>query len=99
MAPPATPPARPRPPLPPIAQAALLLDLDGTLLDIAPTPEAVVVPPGLIACLRSLRAVLGGALAVISGRPVEQIDALLPDAVHAIAGEHGGAIRHAPFET
>jgi trehalose 6-phosphate phosphatase len=84
------------PGLPPLARAALLLDLDGTLLDIAPTPEAVVVPPGLIASLRALRTRLGGALAMISGRPVEQIEALLPDAVTAIVGEHGAAIRPAP---
>jgi len=98
MAPPAPPPAGPPPTLPPIAHAALLLDLDGTLLDIAPTPDAVVVPPDLIASLRALRTRLDGALAVISGRPVEQVEALLPDAVQAIAGEHGGAIRHAPGE-
>ncbi len=84
--------------LPPIARAALLLDLDGTLLDIAPTPDAVVVPPGLIASLRTLRGRLDGALAVISGRPVEQVEALLPDTAQAIAGEHGGAVRHAPGE-
>jgi trehalose 6-phosphate phosphatase len=85
--------------LPPIERAALLLDVDGTLLDIAPTHDAVVVPPALIASLRALRDRLGGALAVISGRPVEQVEALLPDVVQAIAGEHGGAIRHAPGET
>jgi trehalose 6-phosphate phosphatase len=98
MAPPAPLPV-PRPhTLPPIARAALLLDLDGTLLDIAPTPDAVELPPGLIASLRALRDRLDGALAVISGRPVEQIEALLPDTVQAIAGEHGGAIRHTPGE-
>ena len=96
MASPAPPPTRPPPRLPPIAHAALLLDLDGTLLDIAPTPDAVVVPPDLITSLRALRSRLDGALAVISGRPVEQVEALLPDAIQAIAGEHGGAIRHAP---
>jgi trehalose 6-phosphate phosphatase len=90
------PPAAPRPILPPLARAALLLDLDGTLLDIAPTPDAVVVPSELIVSLRALRVRLGGALAVISGRPVEQVDALLGDAVEAIAGEHGGAIRYVP---
>lgn len=84
--------------LPPIARAALLLDLDGTLLDIAPTPDAVVVPPGLIASLRALRTRLDGALAVVTGRPVEQVEALLGDAVPTIAGEHGGAIRHAAGE-
>jgi len=84
--------------LPPITHAALLLDLDGTLLDIAPTPDAVVVPPELTASLRVLRIRLGGALAVVSGRPVEQVEALLGDAVEVIAGEHGGAIRHASGE-
>jgi trehalose 6-phosphate phosphatase len=78
------------------AHAALLLDMDGTLIDIAPTPEAVVVPPALPPVLRALRTKLGGALAIVSGRPVEQVEALLPDTVTAIAGEHGGAIRFAP---
>jgi trehalose 6-phosphate phosphatase len=82
--------------LPPFGRAALLLDLDGTLLDIAPTPDSVVVPPGLIADLRALRTCLGGALAVVTGRPIAQVDALLGDAPYAVAGEHGGAIRHAP---
>jgi trehalose 6-phosphate phosphatase len=85
--------------LPPFGQAALLLDMDGTLLDIAPTPDAVVVPPGLVADLRTLRTRLGGALAVVTGRPVAQVDALLDDAPYAVAGEHGGAIRHAPGQT
>ncbi|MGO8762873.1 MAG: trehalose-phosphatase [Desulfobaccales bacterium] len=77
-------------------RAALLLDLDGTLLDIAPTPAAVVVPSGLLDALSTLRDALGGALAVVSGRPVEQVDALLDAAPYAVAGEHGGAIRPAP---
>ncbi len=92
------PPGLPPVGLPPIARAALLLDLDGTLLDIAPTPDAVVVPPDLLASLRALRTRLDGALAMISGRPVEQVENLLPDAAQAVAGEHGGAIRHAPDE-
>jgi trehalose 6-phosphate phosphatase len=77
-------------------RAALLLDLDGTLLDIAPTPAEVVVPPGLSPMLRSLRARLGEALAVVSGRPVEEVEALLGDAPYAIAGEHGAAVRRCP---
>jgi trehalose 6-phosphate phosphatase len=76
--------------------AALLLDVDGTLIDIAATPDAVVVPPDLVATLHRLRLALGGALAVVTGRPVAQVDALLGDAPHAVAGEHGAAIRHAP---
>jgi trehalose 6-phosphate phosphatase len=55
-----------------------------------------VVAPGLVADLRTLRTRLGGALAVVTGRPIAQVDALLDDAPYAVAGEHGGAIRHAP---
>src|SRR5438128_1740025 len=82
--------------LPPFSRSALLLDLDGTLVDIAPRPEAVVVAEGLPASLLRLRERLGDALAIVSGRPVEQIDALLPGVPFAVAGEHGGAVRHAP---
>lgn len=82
--------------LPPLRQTALLLDLDGTLIDIAPTPDAVVVPADLPDVLRALRQLLGDAVAIVTGRPVETIDRLLGDAVFAVAGEHGGAIRHAP---
>lgn len=78
------------------ARAALLLDLDGTLLDIAPTPAAVVVPPGLLPALRRLRAALDDAMAVVSGRPVEQVEALLDGVPYAVAGEHGAALRPAP---
>jgi len=82
--------------LPEFNRTALLLDVDGTLIDIAPRPDLVVVPPGLVQTLHSLRAALDGALAVISGRPVEQVDLLLDKAPQAVAGEHGGAVRHAP---
>jgi trehalose 6-phosphate phosphatase len=77
-------------------RAALLLDLDGTLLDIAPMPSAVVVPPDLPVTLRHLRAQLDDALAIVTGRPVAEVDALLPGIAYAVAGEHGGAIRFAP---
>ena len=75
---------------------ALLLDLDGTLINFAPTPDAVVVPVGLVAALEALKLRLGGALAIITGRPVAQVDALLPGVAYAVAGEHGGALRAAP---
>ena len=71
--------------LPPLPASALLLDLDGTLLDLAPTPDSVVVPAGLPDTLRALRDRLGGALAIVTGRPVETIDALLGDAPYAVA--------------
>ncbi|GBQ90805.1 trehalose phosphatase [Gluconacetobacter johannae DSM 13595] len=82
--------------MPPPGEAALLLDFDGTLVDIAPTPESVVVSPGLLEVLRRLRAKCGDALAVISGRGVEQIDHFLGDVPFAVAGEHGIAVRHRP---
>jgi trehalose 6-phosphate phosphatase len=81
--------------LPPFRRAALLLDMDGTLLDLAPTPDAVVVPAFLPDVLATLRQALGGALAIVTGRPVETVDRLFGDAPGAVAGEHGGAIRHA----
>jgi trehalose 6-phosphate phosphatase len=84
--------------LPRIGMSALLLDLDGTLLDIAPTPDAVVVPPALTNALRTLRQRLQNALAVVSGRPVSELETLLPNGPYALAGEHGAAIRHAPGE-
>jgi trehalose 6-phosphate phosphatase len=80
--------------LPPFHRAALLLDMDGTLIDLAPTPEAVTVPGGLTNTLTRLRNALDGALAVVTGRPIETVDRLLGDAPGAVAGEHGGAIRH-----
>ncbi len=79
-----------------LARSALLLDMDGTLLDIAPTPDQVRVAPGLPESLRRLRDAMGGALAVVTGRPIEQVDGLFGNVPYAVAGEHGGAIRHAP---
>jgi trehalose 6-phosphate phosphatase len=80
--------------LPAFHRAALLLDMDGTLIDLAPAPDAVVVPAGLPETLTTLRDALGGALAIVTGRPVETVDRLFGDAPGAVAGEHGGAIRH-----
>jgi len=78
------------------ARSALLLDMDGTLLDIAPTPDLVRVAPGLTGALCKLREIMGGALAVVTGRPIEQVDGMFANVPYAVAGEHGGAIRHAP---
>ncbi|MCJ2026847.1 trehalose-phosphatase [Methylobacterium sp. J-067] len=68
---------------------ALFLDFDGTLVDIAPRPDAVVVEPGLIQNLEALRQRLGGALALVSGRPIAQIDGFLTPARFDAAGLHG----------
>jgi len=53
------------------------VDLDGTLLDIAPTPSSVIVPPDVPRVLRALRLLLDDAIAIVTGRPIEMIDALL----------------------
>lgn len=74
---------------------ALFLDFDGTLVDIAPRPEAVVVPEGLLDTLRRLDDYLGGAIAVISGRPIGQIDGFLHPLRLPAAGVHGAERRRA----
>lgn len=73
---------------------ALFLDVDGTLVEIAATPEAVVVAPGLPALLSQLQRQLDGAVAIVSGRPLAQIDELLHPFSGSAAGEHGVAIRY-----
>lgn len=79
---------RPSPPLP-SPDWALFLDVDGTLLDFASTPSGVDVPPSLPALLERIRRRLGGALAVVSGRPLRDIDAFFAPFVFAAAGLHG----------
>lgn len=74
---------------------ALFLDFDGTLVDLAPRPEAVVVPGDLVATLQTLCAYLGGAVAVISGRPIDQVDAFLAPLRLPTAGVHGAERRGA----
>ena len=83
------------PPHAELAKVALFLDIDGTLLDFAARPDAVVVEQGLRPRLRRLRAALDGALALLSGRSLQQIDALLGLPEAAAAGLHGAELRHA----
>lgn len=68
---------------------ALFLDFDGTLVDLAPQPEDVIVPSGLVQTLDALAKYLGGAVALISGRPIEQIDSFLHPLRLPVAGVHG----------
>jgi trehalose 6-phosphate phosphatase len=74
-------------------KTALFLDLDGTLLEIAATPELVVVPPALPSVLAHLHHQLEGAVAIVSGRPLAQIDRLLVPFRAAAGGEHGVSLR------
>src|SRR5690606_34034079 len=80
----------------PHRELALFLDVDGTLLDLAPVPEAVRVPEGLRETLASLFEKLDGALAIVSGRPIKQIDQLFKPLVLPASGEHGFEIRRIP---
>jgi len=71
----------------------LFLDVDGTLLDLAPTPDEVEVPTGLLKTLAAAESRLGGALALVSGRPISQLDRLFAPLELAASGSHGAEIR------
>jgi trehalose 6-phosphate phosphatase len=76
-----------------LAHFAILLDVDGTIVDVAATPQSVVVPPSLLRTLSTLHARTGGALALVSGRLVENLDHLfMPLALPCIGG-HGVEMR------
>lgn len=91
-------PPPPRVPgLGPIATAALFLDFDGTLVEIAPTPDAVAVPDHLPGLLQQLAEGLGGALAVVSGRALADLDHFLPVPIPK-AGDHGASLRPDPLQ-
>ena len=75
---------------PPLAfGCALFLDIDGTLLHLAATPEAVEVDLAISALLPALSYRLGGALALITGRTIADARGLFPTAGLLIAGQHG----------
>jgi len=75
---------------------ALYLDFDGTLADLAPRPDRVVILGALPGLLMDLRARLGGAVAMVTGRPLADVDALLAPAALAGAGLHGAELRPHP---
>lgn len=71
------------------ADTGLFLDVDGTLLEIAPTPDAVVVPEGLIETLNRLSEALDGAVALVSGRRRAELNQFFRSAEVILVGEHG----------
>lgn len=80
----------PLPAPPPLASDwALFLDVDGTLLDFANAPDAVQVAPALLDALAALQRRLDGAVALVSGRTLEQVDALFAPLQLPAAGLHG----------
>jgi trehalose 6-phosphate phosphatase len=74
---------------------AILLDVDGTLLDIAPTPDGVQVSGSLRDTLIGLWRRAGGALALVSGRPLADLDRIFAPARLPAIGGHGAEIRPA----
>lgn len=79
-------------PLAPLAAAperhALFLDIDGCLIDLADTPEGITMPPGLPDTLARLSDRMGGALALVTGRGMEWVDATF-GRTFPLAGLHG----------
>ncbi len=79
----------------PLEACAFFLDLDGTLIDIAETPDGVVVPPDLPGLLSALAERTGGAVALVSGRTIAALDRLVAPAHLPAAGVHGAEMRFA----
>jgi trehalose 6-phosphate phosphatase len=73
----------------PRADWAYFLDLDGTLVDLAPSPAEVRLDDELRGCIRHLHAAAGGALALVTGRSIADVDALLDGPPLPVAGQHG----------
>lgn len=79
-----------------LRDCALLLDIDGTILDIAPAPQEIWVPPTLRQTLARLKDLTGGALALVSGRKLDDIDLMFAPLQLAAIGGHGAEIRVHP---
>ena len=73
----------------PCAECAFFLDVDGTLLDIADTPSAVRVDMELLELIGRLFRISGGALALVSGRSISDLEELLGTPRLPLAGQHG----------
>jgi trehalose 6-phosphate phosphatase len=86
----------PRSLVPHFNECALLLDIDGTLLDLAPTPREVWVPPDLAKTLPRLLARTSGALAMVSGRSINDIDLIFAPLQFPAVGGHGAELRLSP---
>ena len=83
----------PRSLVPHLSETAILLDIDGTLLDLAPTPREVWVPPGLAKTLNRLVQRTNGALALVSGRSLNDIDLIFAPEIFPAVGGHGAELR------
>jgi len=78
------------------APMSVFLDVDGTLLDLAERPDDVTTPAGLLQVLSRTERKLNGALALVSGRPIEALDRLFAPLQLRASGVHGAEIRFDP---
>jgi trehalose 6-phosphate phosphatase len=83
----------PPPPAYLLDDAALFLDFDGTLIELAERPDAIRVPPQLAATLDRLRQRLGGRLAIVSGRALADLERYVPASDIVFCGSHGLELR------
>src|SRR6476619_4806896 len=86
----------PRSLIPHLSETAIMLDIDGTLLDLMPTPREVWVPPGLVKTLNRLMVRTNGALALVSGRSLNDIDLIFAPDIFPAVGGHGAEMRIEP---
>src|SRR5579863_4793600 len=82
--------------VPDLRKCAILLDIDGTILDLAPSPQQVWVPTGLRQTLARLDKLTGGALALVSGRSLHDIDLIFSPLQLTAIGGHGAELRAVP---
>lgn len=89
-----------------VGRHALLFDLDGTLAPIAATPQQAQVPQETLGVLQRLEKLATGAVAIVSGRPLSQIDSLIHPLTLCAAGLHGaqwrepdGSVHQLPVDT
>jgi trehalose 6-phosphate phosphatase len=85
----------PPPPLSRLAPAALFLDFDGTLVELAEAPGAIAVPNGLKPVLDRLAERLEGRLAIVSGRAVDDLQSHLGPLAAVLSGSHGAELLYA----
>src|SRR5258708_10736436 len=86
----------PRSWVPHLSESAILIDIDGTLLELAPTPREVWVPPGLSKTLNRLLMRTAGALALVSGRSLNDIDLIFAPEQFPPLGAPGAEIPLSP---
>jgi trehalose 6-phosphate phosphatase len=79
--------------IPNLRECAILLDVDGTILDLAATPREVWVPPSLRHDISRLSERTGGAVALVSGRSLNDLDLLFSPLQLPAVGGHGAEFR------